>query len=219
MQWTLRKTHNVVFCSNTIAVASYTNHLKNRYPIWIGTIETIIFFAPKKVNKSTSGKKFCSLGLINHQEGFYTNKCSTMHCLQSSYSEPVKEFTVFFFFQIFPQYLVAVSTCVSQKWSRYIVSLFETRAPLHVLLLLLLLLLKSSLSPLLYLGTVIFKKQFTKPLFELWSNLCKPSVKQLVFKRVAGPLSHCYNYLDHLPKQLKIAAIIIAECNLPTNLI
>ena len=133
--------------------------------------------------------------------------CQRIHCF-------------FFFFFIFSQYLVAVSTCVSQKWSRYIVSLFETRAPLHVLLLLLLLLLlKSSLSPLLYLGTVIFKKQFTKPLFELWSNLCKPSVKQLVFKRVAGLLSHCYNYLDHLPKQLKIAAIIIAECNLPTNLI
>ena len=119
---------------------------------------------------------------------------------------------IHFFFLKYFRNTLWLFLCAFPKSDPDVVSLFETRTLLHVLLLLLLLLLlKSSLSPLLYLGTVIFKKQFTKPLFELCSNLCKPSVKQLVFKRVAGLLSHCYNYLDHLPKQLKKAAIIIAE--------
>ena len=38
--------------------------------------------------------QFCRLGLVNHREVF-TNKCSTMNCLQSTYSEPVKELTLF----------------------------------------------------------------------------------------------------------------------------
>ena len=35
------------------------------------------------------------LGLVNHREMFYTNQCSTMNYLQSTYSKPVKEFTLF----------------------------------------------------------------------------------------------------------------------------
>ena len=31
--------------------------------------------------------KFCGLGLVNHREVLYINKCSTMNCLQSTYSE------------------------------------------------------------------------------------------------------------------------------------
>ena len=38
---------------------------------------------------------FCGLGLVNHREVLYINKCSTMNCLQSTYSEPVKELTLF----------------------------------------------------------------------------------------------------------------------------
>ena len=52
--------------------------------------------------------RFCRLGLFNHRETFCANKCSTN--------------------------LVVVYTCVSHEWPRYIVSLFESRTPLHVLL-------------------------------------------------------------------------------------
>ena len=38
------------------------------------------------------------------------------------------------FFRYFRKYLVAASTCFSHKWPRYVVSLFQTRTPLHVLL-------------------------------------------------------------------------------------
>ena len=69
------------------------------------------------------------------------------------------------------------------------------------------------------LGTAIFKKQFSKPSFQLWSNLWNQPIKQLVFTRVAGLQSQCYTYLDHPSKQRKIAAVITVEYNLPTNLI
>ena len=69
------------------------------------------------------------------------------------------------------------------------------------------------------LGTAIFKKRFSKPLFELWSNLWNQPVKQLVFTRVAGLQLQRYTYLDHLSKERKIAAVITVEYNLPTNLI
>ena len=42
-----------------------------------------------------STRRFCCLGLVNHREMFYTNKCSAMDSLQSTYSDPVKEFTLF----------------------------------------------------------------------------------------------------------------------------
>ena len=119
------------------------------------------------------------------------------------------------FFRYLRNYLAAVSTCVSHKWPKYIVSLFETRTPLHVFL-------TKIIFPIIYfenLGTAISKKQFSKPSFELWSNLWKPSVKQLVFTRVAGLQSQSYTYLDHLSKQQKIALVITVEYNLPTNLI
>ena len=45
------------------------------------------------------------------------------------------------------------------------------------------------------------------------------SVKQRIFKRVADLRSQHYTYLDHLSKQLKIAAVIDIEYNQPTNLI
>ena len=60
-----------------------------------------------------------------------TNKCSTINCLQSTYSGPVQGCTLFSSDFL---YLVAVSTCVSHKWHRYIVNLFETSTPFLVLL-------------------------------------------------------------------------------------
>ena len=71
------------------------------------------------------------------------------------------------FFRFFRNYHVAVSTCISHNWRRYIVSLLETRTPFHVFYLLLLL--KLSLSPIVFviyfenLGAAIFKRQFSKP--------------------------------------------------------
>ena len=49
--------------------------------------------------------QFCRLSLDSHREVF-TNKRSTMKCLQIIYSEPVKEFTLFSsfrFYMRFPQ--------------------------------------------------------------------------------------------------------------------
>ena len=106
------------------------------------------------------------------------------------------------FFRYSRNYLVAVSACISHKWPRYIVSLFETGIPSHALFLL-----KLPLSSLLCfgnLGTAIFKKQFSKQSFELWSNLWNQPVTQLVFTRVPS-------------KQWKIAVVITVEYNLPTN--
>ena len=120
------------------------------------------------------------------------------------------------FFRYFSNYLVAVSTWVSHKWPRYVVSLFEIRTPLHVFFVKIVV-----VSLIIYaenLGTAIFKKQFSKPSFELWSNLWIQPVKQLVFTRVAGLQLQRYTYLDHLSKQQKIAAVITVEYNLPTNL-
>ena len=45
------------------------------------------------------------------------------------------------------------------------------------------------------------------------------SVKQRIFKRVADLRSQRFTYLDHLSKQLKIAAVIDIEYKIQTNLI
>ena len=100
----------------------------------------------------------------------------------------------------------------------YLDSLFETKTTLHVFFFAKIVILSLTI----YfenLGTAIFKKQFTKPSSEVWSNLWKLSGKQLVFKRIAGLQSQRYTYLDHLSKQLKIAAVITVKYNLRTNLI
>ena len=39
--------------------------------------------------------EYCCLGLVNNGELFYVNKSSTMNFLESTYSERVKEFTLF----------------------------------------------------------------------------------------------------------------------------
>ena len=49
------------------------------------------------------------------------------------------------------------------------ISLFKTRAPLDVLFAKIVVV--SLIIYFEYLGTAIFKKQFSKPSFELWSNL------------------------------------------------
>ena len=45
------------------------------------------------------------------------------------------------------------------------------------------------------------------------------SGKQRIFKRVADLRSQRYTYLGHLSQELKLAAVIDIEYNLPTNLI
>ena len=144
---------------------------------------------------------------------FYTNKYSTINYLQSVLVLNLSR-NPLCFPQMFRNFLVAVSTCVSLKWPIHIVSIFETRTPLYVSIFetrtprffgffLAKIVIVSLIIYFENLGTAVFKKWFIKPSFELWSNLWKPPVKQLVFKKVAGLESQRYTYLDHQSKNLK----------------
>ena len=113
------------------------------------------------------------------------------------------------FFRYFRNYLVAVSTCVSNKWPRHIVNLRNKNTFARFF---------AKIAKIVYLiiyfenlGTATFKKQFTKPSFQLCSNLWKPSsgLQSQLLDRIRSPVETAGNRYG----------LITVKYNLLTNLI
>ena len=126
------------------------------------------------------------------------------------------------FFRYFLNYLVAVSACVSNKWPRHIVNLRNKNTFARFF---------AKIAKIVYLiiyfenlGTSIFKKQFTKPSFELCSNLWKPSsgLPSQLLDRIRSPAETAGNTYGLITVKYSLLTNLIhnkfyRRC--PTNLI
>ena len=119
-----------------------------------------------------------------------------MNCLQSTYSEPVKEFTLF-----------------SSDFSVTIMQLFLHAFPTTDADIQLVFWKQEHLS--MFFICCCCLNCLCLPL----SLLYILRIQEQLFSRDNSQNHHCYTQLDHLPKKRKIVVVITVECNIPINLI